>query len=1353
MSQTAEPAPPPPVVTAAPKPTAKADPTPTRRPFGQRHPVLRRLFYTLVTLLVLAVLLVGGALVAVHFALRSDYPRTIAQDVASSQLGLRVEIGGVDVPWFGPTVVRDLAVSLPLGDEPLLIVPVAYAEHPNLLVLAAQFLVTGNPPIDLIAVRDPVVTATQDVDGEWNVLRAIEAVQATQAAKPKSPDGGGGVPPIPAIKLVGGTVTIRANAGPEAGRPAEAVTIQGLQANGEPSGLRYAFAAGVPGRAVVGGKVVPGGDFRQEVAVAATDVDEWVKPFLAAVPENAAFVGRWSGRVVDGGVQGRLKIDRATFADATATGTLEASAAGDSAVVDLRNVVLNYGDLIPGGATVTQGTVTAGPEAVTADAIRVRVFGGVADVTTARYALAGGESATASVEYRGLAPAGALATLDGTVTAGFSAAPTGGYVVDIDARGTADLPQATADYALALDGRGEALTSLDLTARLERLFVRTTGEGGEPVEREVPTVTARAEVRFDGREERVTLKSLSTERPGELRGRGEYVLSRDQQPVNAGYLTVGAVGLPVDVPRLEDVRIRVDAGLDAWVAPEVPAGGGEPAPRLTVKKAYALTDGVWVEGAGSFFAADPTPVRFTAVASRSPGTDGTDPLAELLRGTAYATASGGGTVDPVDLDLRVDLFARDLTLLDEYALSAFDGALVGDADDTRLHLASESPVEVLGGTATVEITNPYSVDDPLTASLVVDRVAVPQAGALVGVDGLRGTLGGRVDVTAKSLAVDEVEATARFQIPNFELDAARVAEVVTLDASLSGGVVTVDPLLLETTGRRTADQPLRGDARVTARLDLADLNNAQLGLTFNQYTAGLRGLPVEVVVNGGTPEGKPLFASLSGNPEVNGKVNLTADVDVLQLVDFARATLDADAEGRALVLNALDLDTQFGGEFGATGRLDLDRPEAARLDASWDGIDLARIGDFAKQAVPDAEGLAGTASGGVVVGPSSSEQVQAAIEELRVGGLIDAGGVGRGRPLGPLAVVVRNRTDGGRWREVEVGGLGVVAYVDLADRAADLVSAAGSPDAALDAASAASDAMPGGRATVAPASGGAGTAGQAGGPSTRPTFNVGQVVTRAARLQIAGGEVDPFFRVSLRPGARVAGSATERDPDEYFAQGTVAFSGLQVGPVVRSVAPEQDRVQGELAGNVVARGSLQQLTELAGVQALAAFSGSGRIELSKAELGGVGAVDKLVGGARSRADEKAIEAADARAADGRGRGTVRFRVEGDTLTVQDLSLLVQGIEIKGAPVVRELSQLPDSPLDGFVAATARPLADTRLPFLASADDALAALQSTVTAFKLKGTLADLGPDSLEPVSLAELGGTLKDIFGGGRERQ
>ena len=168
---------------------------------------------------------------------------------------------------------------------------------------------------------------------------------------------------------------------------------------------------------------------------------------------------------------------------------------------------------------------------------------------------------------------------------------------------------------------------------------------------------------------------------------------------------------------------------------------------------------------------------------------------------------------------------------------------------------------------------------------------------------------------------------------------------------------------------------------------------------------------------------------------------------------------------------------------------------------------------------------------------------------------------------------------------------------------------------------------------------------------------------------------------------------------------------------------------------------------------------AGTLELSDADLKGLPVLNKVVSqAAEKQADEqrkkgKEVTSADAADPNAAGRGTVRFSLEGDALTVTNLDLFIAGVEIQGAPKVSNLSQLPQSELSGYVVAAARPLNAVKLPFFADADQILGALQQSAASFRLKGTLANLGVNSVEQASLAEAGDTLKEILTGKAAKQ
>ena len=1334
-----------------PKAVAPAKkPKQRKPPFRKRHRWLMRFAVAAVVLL----LIVAGVLVAVQLVLTSSYPKSIAESIASKQLGLDVKLGKLDIPWFGPIAIRDISVSLPLEQKPFITVPAAYAEHSFLPVLAANFLISGDPGLSLVGVRDPRVEVLQGKDGQWNVLRAVQAVLAAQN-KGRS-TGGGGLPPLPAIKLVGGTVHVRSNALDEAGKPVE-TTIDNLEVNAEPDGpLRYTLGAGVVDPAGVKNPVdvhvalVPRDDFAHEVSFDVEQIKPYLAPFIPAFPEPVVLRGRWEGRVEGGGVSGRLDLDTLQVDQQFARGSLDLTAGADGATGTIRTFAIDAGTLVPRPVRVTGGTIKLTPEQATAEGMRAELLNGFATVPSAKfvYAALAGEVA---VDYKELAPLPGY-SLNGHLDARAFRDKFNQYEVGAKLHGVSGVPGGTVTTNLTLDGDGPDPGHLDLQAVVKQALFKENAPAPSAAKNaaastevpnrvttqpvapstfpaaapatlptppatlptfapppqlaaataaaesyNLPQITAVIRTRFDARQSLVALDSLEADDPSQLHGRGEYDFgwhppTPGELKGPRGYLWAEARGVPVAVPRVKNLTVALDAGVNAWVAP-FETRDHKFGPLLTVKQFYASTGGLVVSGEGAYSSADPVPVHLVASILRAPDKARDEALSDYIRGDLRAVATVDGLVAPLKLDVKVDVKADSLTLLNKYNITNFKLLLDGSADGDQFRLHSQT-FELFGGNITLGGTYPYRSTDAFVATADVQRLNLRQIGDLLRLD-LDGTANGTVRLRATDIALDKIKVDALFDAADIVLSfkdyRLKLADAAHLEARLNGGKVRVDPLVTNGGGSLTA----------SAYADLDDLSRVKLSAHIKQFPLEAKGLPVSIIADGNADD---LTAKLGGQPELNGSANFGVRVNVANVMDLADAELKLTAAGRAAVLDRLDVTSKIGGEITGNGRFDLDNPLAATLNISWDGLDGKRLADLTSPTFPITDGLTGTHSGHLSLEPATGKN-----------------------PLGPVRMELFDDTSGA-WREIELGQSRLIFFYEPKPEAfykpAKIVS--GTPRLKIG---------PDGRSVK--------------GPDGRPEFDDESII------RVAGGEVRPFVRLASQPGPLVPRSVSERGPDVLSGQVSATFGQLQIGAAARSVAPDNaqlGKVRGLLGGQVNLRANLDDPSKLFDLAALAKLNGSGRLELSDADLKGVGVLKTIVAGADEKEQKRKEETgkdegygADPNAA---GRGTVRFQLEGDTLRVNSLDLFVSGIQIQGAPVVSGLSDYPKSELSGIVVAAARPLKNVKLPFFADADQILGAFQQSAATFRLKGTLEHLGVNSVEQASIAEAGDTLKELLTG-----
>ena len=1344
------------------EPVVADPPKPARRPFRKRHPWLMRLAVALVTLLVLT----AAALIAVQLVLTSSYPRTIAEGIAGSQLGLDVKIGKLDIPWFGKIVVRDISVSLPLADKPFVTVPTAYAEHDFLPVLAAKFLISGDPGISLVGVRDPRVEVRQDADGQWNVVRALDAVLAAQHKGPST--GGGGLPPLPAVKLVGGVVHVVANTGTE-------TTLDGLEVNAAPDGaLRYDVGAGVPGRAIVHANVVPRGAFVHTATFDVQQIKPYLAPFLPSFPEPVMLKGKWEGRLAGGGVAGRLTLESLRVDKESARGTVDVTAGADGATLTVRDFAVDAGQLVPRAVTVTAGTLTVTPEQATASGVRADVLGGVVAVPSAKfvYAALAGEAA---VDYQNLAPLPGY-SLNGHADARAFRDQFDQFNVAALLNGVSTVPAGTLTTRLTLAGDGRDPGHMDLTAVVQQaLFEETPTTAGDrkppsarvpdrvttrpvapstfpaatpagtpaavsaaamPSTRpasqpafapagqfaaataaaesyNLPQITAKLRTRFDDTQSLIALDSLRSDDPAQLLGRGEYDFGGREPPKKAdgtadlpggrGYLWVKARGIPFSVPRVKGVRVAVDAGLNAWVAP-FKTREGDVGPLLRVEQFYASAGGLVASGNAAYAAADPVPVHLLASIVRAPDKGGDDSLSKLIRGDLKAVATIDGLVTPIKLAVGLDVLANNLTLLDKYNIDKFALRITGDADGKQVHLQSET-FDLFGGEITLEGTYPYRPTDAFVLNANIKKnLNLRTIGDLLRVDRLDGTAGGNLTLRGTDLALDKIRVDGTFDAADIRIPLLKLADAAHVELRLRDGGLKVSPLTV-TSGSGT----IRATA---AAADVTDLADVKLTAAIEQFPLELNDYPVSVVLDGNADD---LHADFTGNPEVNGSADVTARVNVANVMDLADAKLKLTAAGRAAVLDTLSVTSKIGGEISGNGKFDLDRPDQVTLNVSWEGLDGKRLADLTKAAFPITDGLTGTHSGHLTVAPATGRN-----------------------PLGPVRMELFDDPTGGAWREIDLGQTRLIFFYEpMSDDPAtpDVNEASFFKPQKIVTGTPRIEVGPDGRVKR--------------GADGQPEFADESII------RVAGGEVRPFVRLASQPGRLAPRSVDERGPDILSGQVSATFRQLQVGAAARSVRPDDAKlakVRARVGGEINLRANLDDPSKLASLEALAKLSGSGRLDLSDADLKGVGVLNKLVGAAAKKEEDRKAKTgkdegygADPNAT---GHGTVRFQLEADALRVTSLDLLVEGIQIQGAPVVSNLSALPKSELSGVVIAAARPLGNIKLPFFADADQILGALQQSAASFRLKGTLENLGPGSLEQTSIADAGGTLKEILTG-----
>ncbi|MDQ3441827.1 MAG: AsmA family protein, partial [Planctomycetota bacterium] len=327
--------------------------------------------------ILIAVVILLILVIAVTQAVLSltNIPDRIVLTQVQQQLGLRMTAASVDTGWFGDTVLKDVTLALPLGEESLLATPELRVKHTWLPILIATRKVT----LDRLTLEDAQLVVRQDAAGRWNLQDLVELLARTggknQAAATSTRRSG---PKLPGLILHNATVTVTDKTGREA-------KLAPLEFSGLPEGLLvWRYEVTVPGTLKATGQMSPGFEWAHQVEFSVTHAAGLLKPWLnpwaseAVGPLNAT--GRWEGELREGAAVGRLTLEKLQAMGFDISGVVRARAGGGTARVEPQKLIIKTSQKMLPEVQVASGAIELIGTTVHAQRLQVSALAGMAQV-------------------------------------------------------------------------------------------------------------------------------------------------------------------------------------------------------------------------------------------------------------------------------------------------------------------------------------------------------------------------------------------------------------------------------------------------------------------------------------------------------------------------------------------------------------------------------------------------------------------------------------------------------------------------------------------------------------------------------------------------------------------------------------------------------------------------------------------------------------------------------------------------------------------------------------------------------------------------------------------------------------
>jgi|GEM_PF-4270467 len=922
-------------------------PTPTSTaPSRKRRRRLIRLIAILILLL--------AAVAAVQVVLMTDLPRRLALARLQKVLGLRITAAELRTGWLGHTTLRDVAISMPLGDEPFLTIPNMEVDHTNLVGLLL-------PPVPLevhrVQLRQPLLRASQDAGGTWDIQEALALV--ARAIERESARRGARHMALPDVFITEGRIVLT----DRLGRTADLAPLE--FAGQSASAVAWDFRTSIADLLSARGRIAPGQDWTHLVEFSLQQVDRHMRPWLPDPPALTA-EGVWSGKAGERGVAGRLDLANLLLGRYQIRGAVLVEQRNGQLVAIPHSLAVAGQDL-PDKVTIDDGTLLIAPP-------RIQIMG---------LRLACGEGkARLQGELDWNTPAGRadLAWADLPIPAGtrhggsLNLALAGDWHNRLELTARLNTAGKTAE--------GEWVAQIESSAR-GTSWIRTDWQmilkdarwTGRPFAFGLHDIATSVSLQLERDARRIRLTSLRRGQTDQLAARGEY-------NIDNGDWRVIAAARDLPLPRTAaSGSLKVSA-----------SGRGR---RADVFEFEADAGELHASGSGRYWPDDAAPLQVSLRTSRLP-LRVSDPQRRILASGAVAGEfSARGVLWPVPRVTLGGEVAGQEIVLGRRQIGEVRAVLTGEIGEQASWVRT-GELRLLDGQWEIIATHDHGTG-ATTAQVRVQDLPLTQVGLLLDPSqALRGELTAELSLT--NLAPDPtlVNVAGRWQVKQLAAGDFRAERVAGNLAMRDRTLALNDIELRQEDGTASA----RVEARFT---DLKEMPPLTVSFTARQWPVTHPDLPVQALITASSPglrintrrpaTTQPAATQPATRPATRPAIVGPLIVDRALILhnggQVAAVTADLQFDDATLVVRGFSGEA-LDGRFDGSARVNLDNWPQSDARLAFDDLDAQKIGVF----WPAARDLRGRYRGTIaatrptVPYPTAPLQVDVSIES-RDGGFRD----------------------------------------------------------------------------------------------------------------------------------------------------------------------------------------------------------------------------------------------------------------------------------------------------------------------------------------------------------------------------
>jgi hypothetical protein len=293
-------------------------------------------------------------IVTIQVILFTDIPQRLIIETLNKELDMKVTAGSIRTNLQGKTTIKDFALSLPMEDNSLLLIPEMNLSHTAIPLI----LFSRSFTLHSARIVNPIVNIRENETGLWNIQEFVYHLQQVSTVWKKQKELR-----LLQLDIVNGASVITYQSG-------RIENVGPIFFQGKPQIQPvWNFEMNIASNIMASGRLTEGGIWSHEVHLNVADIPDFVKILIPGSPDTLKANIDWKGYVRGNGLAGKLQLEQVQCGGLQSSGILAIEMSLSGILIDFDSLQLRGLKVHPEEIRIFGGSVQFDGKQLQADRV------------------------------------------------------------------------------------------------------------------------------------------------------------------------------------------------------------------------------------------------------------------------------------------------------------------------------------------------------------------------------------------------------------------------------------------------------------------------------------------------------------------------------------------------------------------------------------------------------------------------------------------------------------------------------------------------------------------------------------------------------------------------------------------------------------------------------------------------------------------------------------------------------------------------------------------------------------------------------------------------------------------------